>query len=49
MPNLKDALRPGHTEAALKARAAEQCDTEAALGMQQAKRELFRRMGRQIA
>jgi len=49
MPNLEDVLRPGHTAAALKASATEQCDTEAALGMQQAKRELFRRIGRKIA
>ncbi|MCL6545296.1 MAG: hypothetical protein K6T61_08695 [Bryobacteraceae bacterium] len=48
VPNLKEVLRPGHTEAALKARAAEQCDTEAALDMQQAKRELFQRIGRKI-
>lgn len=49
VPNLKDVLRPGHTADALKARATEQCDTEAALAMQQAKRELFRRIGRRIA
>lgn len=49
VPNLEDVLRPGHTVGALKARAAEQCDTEAALAMQQAKRELFRRIGRKIA
>lgn len=49
VPDLKAYLRPGLTAAALKARAAQQCDTEAALGMQQAKRELFRRIGRQIA
>jgi hypothetical protein len=34
---------------ALKARAAEQCDTEAALAIQRAKRELFRRIGRTMA
>jgi transposase InsO family protein len=49
VPNLEDVLRPGRTAAALKARATEQCDTEAALDMQQAKRELFRRIGRKIA
>ena len=48
-PNLKDVLRPGHTEAALRPRAAEHCDTEAALDMQQAKRELFRRIGQKTA
>jgi transposase InsO family protein len=49
VPNLKDVLRSGHTQAALQARAAEQSDTEAALAMQQAKRELFRRIVRKIA
>jgi len=49
VPGLEDVLRPGLTATVLKARAAEQCDTEAALGMQQAKRKLFRRIGRRIA
>lgn len=42
-------LRPGLPAAELKTRAAAQSDTEAALAMQQAKRELFRRIGRKIA
>lgn len=46
---LKDHLRPGITAAELKAQAAKQSDTEAALAMQEAKRELFRRIGRKIA
>jgi transposase InsO family protein len=46
---LKDYLRPGITAARLKTQAAKQSDTEAALAMQEAKRELFRRIGRKIA
>ena len=46
---LKDYLRPGVTVAQLKTQAAEQSDTEAALAMQEAKRELFRRIERKIA
>ncbi len=46
---LKDHLRPGFTAAQLKTHAERQSDTEAALAMQQAKRELFRRIGRKIA
>lgn len=49
VPRLQEVLRPGVTVEALQALAAEQCDTEAALSMQQAKRELFRRIGRKIA
>ncbi len=45
----KDHLHPGCAAADLEARAARQSDTEAALGMQEAKRELFRRIGRKIA
>jgi transposase InsO family protein len=48
-PEFERHLRPGLAAAELKARAAEQSDTEAALAMQQAKRELFRRIGRKIA
>ncbi len=47
--NLKDYLRPGITAAQLETRSATQADTEAALAMQEAKRELFRRIGRRIA
>jgi transposase InsO family protein len=46
---LKDCLRPGITAAQLKTQAAVQSDTEAALSMQQAKRELFQGIGRKIA
>jgi transposase InsO family protein len=46
---LKDDLRPGFTAALLRTEAAKQCDTEAALAMQAAKRELFQRIGRKIA
>lgn len=46
---LKDYLRPGFTVAGLKREAGKQSDTEAALGMQAAKREMFRRIGRKIA
>lgn len=46
---LEDYLRPGLTAAQLETRAATQSDTEAALAMQEAKRELFRRIGRKIA
>ncbi|MGC8732850.1 MAG: integrase [Halothiobacillaceae bacterium] len=49
VPKLKDYLRPGITAAQLQSRAAAQSDTEAALAMQEAKRELFRRIGRKIA
>ena len=42
-------LRPGLSAADLQARAAAESDTEAALAMQQAKRELFRHIGRKIA
>ncbi|GIU75963.1 MAG: hypothetical protein KatS3mg004_3050 [Bryobacteraceae bacterium] len=46
---LEDYLRPGITAAQLETRSATQSDTEAALAMQEAKRELFRRIGRRIA
>jgi transposase InsO family protein len=46
---LKEDLRPGITVAQLETRAAVQCDTEAALAMQEAKRKLFQRIGRKIA
>jgi transposase InsO family protein len=46
--NLEDCLRPGFTVAQLQAQAAKQSDTEAALAMQQAKRELFQGIGRQV-
>lgn len=49
VPDFEDYLRPGLSAAELQARAAAQSDTEAALAMQQAKRELFRRIGRKIA
>lgn len=49
VPNLERDLRPGLSAADLENRAAAQSDTEAALAMQQAKRELFRRIGRKIA
>ncbi|MGQ9636016.1 MAG: hypothetical protein ACUVXB_17470 [Bryobacteraceae bacterium] len=49
VPRLQEVLRPGGSAEALQARAAEQSDTEAALSMQQAKRELFQRLGRKIA
>lgn len=45
----ENCLRPGLSAAELQARAATQSDTEAALAMQRAKHELFRRIGRQIA
>jgi transposase InsO family protein len=45
----KEHLRPGLTADQLQAQAAAQSDTEAALDMQKAKRELFRRIGRKIA
>ncbi len=48
-PNLEACLRPRLSAAELQARAAAQSDTEAALAMQDAKRELFRRIGRKIA
>jgi transposase InsO family protein len=47
--DLKDYLRPNLSPAQLQAQAAIQSDTEAALAMQEAKRELFRRIGRKIA
>ena len=47
--DLQDSLRPDLSPAQLKAQAAVQSDTEAALAMQEAKRELFRRIGRKIA
>ena len=46
---LQDCLRPGITAAQLRTQAAAQSDTEAALAMQEAKRKLFRRIGRKIA
>jgi transposase InsO family protein len=49
VPNFEGDLRPGLGAAELQTRAAAQSDTEAALAMQQAKRELFRRIGRKIA
>jgi len=49
VPNFERDLRQGVGAAALQNRAAAQSDTEAALAMQQAKRELFRRIGRKIA
>ncbi|MGQ9633501.1 MAG: hypothetical protein ACUVXB_04580 [Bryobacteraceae bacterium] len=49
VPRLQEVLRPGGRAEALQARAAEQSDTEATLSMRQAKRELFRRIGRKIA
>ncbi|MGQ9632663.1 MAG: hypothetical protein ACUVXB_00285 [Bryobacteraceae bacterium] len=49
VPRLQEVLRFGVTAEDLQTRAAEQSDTEAALSMQQAKRELFRRIGRKIA
>jgi transposase InsO family protein len=45
----KGHLRAGLTADQLQAQANVQSDTEAALGMQKAKRELFRRIGRKIA
>jgi transposase InsO family protein len=48
-PKLETCLRDGLSVAELNARAAVQSDTEAALAMQQAKRELFQRIGRKIA
>lgn len=47
--NLDAYLRPDLSAAELQARAAAHCDTEAALDMQEAKRELFRRIGRKTA
>ncbi len=49
VPELDRYLKPGLTAAKLEASAAARSDTEAALAMQQAKRELFRRIGRRIA
>jgi hypothetical protein len=49
VPDYEVYLRPGVTAAALQAQAQAQSDTEAALAMQQAKRDLFRRIGRKIA
>jgi len=49
VPDFERDLRPGRSAADLGNRAAAQSDTEAALAMQQAKRELFRRIGRKIA
>lgn len=49
VPDFEACLRPGLRAAELKTRAAAQSDTEAALAMQQAKRELFRHIGRKIA
>ena len=45
----RDHLRPGLSAAELQAQAVRQSDTEAALAMQEAKRELLRRIGRKIA
>lgn len=47
--NLNAHLRPDLSAAELQARAAAHSDTEAALDMQEAKRKLFRRIGRKIA
>lgn len=47
--DLDNYLKSGLTAADLEASAAAQSDTEAALAMQQAKCELFRRIGRRIA
>ncbi len=47
--SLKDYLHPELSAARLKAQAAVQSGTEAALAMQEAKRKLFRRIGRKIA
>jgi transposase InsO family protein len=49
VPNFEGELRPGLGEAELQIRAATQSDTEAALAMQEAKRQLFRRIGRKTA
>jgi len=49
VPNFPGDLRPGVSAADLQTRAAAHSDTEAALAMQQAKRDLFRRIGRKIA
>jgi transposase InsO family protein len=49
VPEYEKGLRPGRTAAGLQAQAEAQSDTEAALAMQQAKRALFRRIGRKIA
>lgn len=49
MPEFENYLRPGLAAATLHALAAHQSDTEAALAMQQAKRGLFRHIGRRIA
>ena len=49
VPDFVAYLRPGLSADELQTRAAAQSDTEAALAMQQAKRELFRRIGRRIA
>jgi len=49
VPGFEGDLCPGLSTAQLQAQAAAQSDTEAALAMQQAKRELFRRNGRKTA
>jgi transposase InsO family protein len=49
VPGFEGDLRTELSAAGLQARAAAQSDTEAALAMQQAKRQLFRRIGRKIA
>jgi transposase InsO family protein len=49
VPGYERSLRPGLSAAELEATAAAHSDTEAALAMQQAKRELFRRIGRKTA
>ena len=49
MPDAERFLRPGLTLAELQRQAREQSDTEAARDMQQAKRELFRRIGKRSA
>lgn len=49
VPDFESYLRPGLTAAELEAGAAAQSDTETALVMQQAKRQLFSRIGRRIA
>jgi len=46
VPDCEAYLRSGVRAAELQARAAAQSDTEAALAMQEAKRELFRHIGR---
>lgn len=49
VPDFEAYLRSGVRAAELQARAAAQSDTEAALAMQEAKRELFRHIGRKTA